>query len=1768
MANEMNNREGSLLRLQTAEGVVVGAGFFYSPRQAICCASSVSAVLGHPGLPPAQVPENAVPVYMEGRPVQFAKITAWFTLQGAAGIDFAVLEFSTDILPAGGSARLGILDLPPGTVVEALGFMPGVGSPITAVGTVVAEVSNTAVQVVDSSADGRLTMAGYNGAPVWDALSGAVIAMLTVREEPGGNLSAFLVPVEALARTYGGLPVRLPDDSPGPLFDVPDLPVHYYDRPDEYNRLRAAVLSGRVLPKQSRGTTSVTIPSSRTDTGPTETLRSERIVLQGMPGIGKSVMAAALARDRLVRRLFPDGVIWVHVGPTPDLPLLQARLAVALGEDYAAYPDASQGRRSLRSLLYARSCLIILDDVWDRAHARAFDCLGRNGLLLLTARDVGLAGELRAYRIPLSQMKASEGAELLRRWAGAPVDTPSELLIQAAAACSYIPVVLKLFGPLLPQNPDFWTAEIVRLNMVDYTGLATKLPTYAFPILLRVIRVAWGSLPVNLQNRLLDLAVFPFSTSIPVEAVATYWNPLGLGRFETLEILEELASRALIDAKRDMAGDITSISIHGLPANYLRCIFGDVPALHKRLVLAYGQLPPEDDGYILQHLVYHLRTAGMLETLRTVLFDFGFLHRRLETGGVDALLSDYRACLTSSPLSGLGCADDALAEQDGYQPKLSAWEGGPVSAGLALVEEAVRRSAPHLAQRSDSLAGQLLGRLELSLEDNLEIIRKAVSEAQKDTRSRPEVLTVSFIAETIERLRIFIDEVTYKSTAKASEVAQRRVVSQFSMPGSLNALALASLEVQASPDMRRLLAGARAWRGAPWLRPLQAGLTLPEVAPQARLRSPAQPTVVKITMNGRRAVSGAEDGRISLWDLDYSGREERLVAHEGAVTALAFTPDGQRFLSGGQDGRILIWSLLDGEWLGSLTGHAGRVLSIAVSPDNRRVITGSSTGGAFIFDLETLQLLRKVDLEGQIRALIILPGSLQAVSAGLDIRVWDLETGFIIFRLTEHQSPVTALSLSSNGQWLASASEDATARLWDISSGRMLRTMYHPGSPVTAVEFRPATSFLVSGTAEGHLFTWDVSTGRIVSVRDTAALRILSLSVAMDGRSCITAHSSSQLCLWDLQDRRHLHMLQGHNKAVQAVKLFADGRRAVSGARDGSVRVWDAASGEQIARFDLPGQDFGAVAVTPDGQNILGGLESGQLAIWSVRGGNNQVNPSPLLYAAHDGPILAMAVSPDGSRAVTASADATLKVWSLDRNADGLFEELVLVNILRGHTSWVRGVQFFPDGWRVVSVSADRTIKLWNVVSGVMIYSINGGHSGEINDVAVVGGLSRFVTAGDDHALRVWDAVAGRPLYVLSGHVDEVTGVDASSDGRRIVSVAQDRTLRIWTLPRSRRKPPSTQPNLTGTVIKESMALSGHSDWINRVVVTPDGTRALTASSDHHLSEWDVSADGAVSLQNLPAPTPRHDGSLDALVFTEDGRKVASGGEDGQLMIWSLDHDRQGAWRSRGRTARISGIAGVRCISFLGGDKFVAGAGGDGVIQIWDPHDPKKPGRKLTGHEGAVTNLAVLKDSWRLASAGEDGAIGIWDPASGQALTWLQESTSPVRAMQLLGDGKRLLSLAADGMMRIWDFNAGRVISHAQLTTPDQQPLVLEVAKLQANGLVAGGVRPGRGDLMTWTIHFDRFIRSDLEPALIPMEAMLTRPRPIRAMAFMPNSPWILAASGTALIAWNVLEPEAMPLFEGESDFLSLAIHPRGELVAAGDHAGHCHIMALETELS
>ena len=185
--------------------------------------------------------------------------------------------------------------------------------------------------------------------------------------------------------------------------------------------------------------------------------------LHGQGGIGKTVLAAALARDEEVRRRFPGGVFWVTVGEQGDLVAAQLGLLDRLGAAHPELRSAGQGLGLLRQALADRRCLLVVDDVWSAAAAAAFRAAGPRGRVLYTTRDPAVLEGVAADVVQLGVLPRAAARELLRGLTGVRV-LPAEA-DRICAATGGVALAVALVGAAIGAGGRSWAQAAAQLEV-------------------------------------------------------------------------------------------------------------------------------------------------------------------------------------------------------------------------------------------------------------------------------------------------------------------------------------------------------------------------------------------------------------------------------------------------------------------------------------------------------------------------------------------------------------------------------------------------------------------------------------------------------------------------------------------------------------------------------------------------------------------------------------------------------------------------------------------------------------------------------------------------------------------------------------------------------------------------------------------------------------------------------------------------------------------------------------------------------------------------------------------------------------------------------------------------------------------------------------------------------------------------------------------------------------------------------------------------------
>ena len=243
--------------------------------------------------------------------------------------------------------------------------------------------------------------------------------------------------------------------------------------------------------------------------------------VQGMGGIGKTVLAAALAHDSEVRQAFPDGIYWLTIGQKPNLLDLQNQLLRQLTGSKETLTTEQEAKDALREALEGRSALVVVDDAWTIDHADAFSVTAPPARLLITTRNNEVLVGLGAEEHRVDVLSPSDALKMLAEWVGekSPDKLPPEAA-EVAKECGYLPLALAMIGAMIRLRPTAWKDALARLQRADLGAIKRNFPGYPYPDLLRAIEVSVEGLESADRERYLDLAVFPEDQPIPEERIA------------------------------------------------------------------------------------------------------------------------------------------------------------------------------------------------------------------------------------------------------------------------------------------------------------------------------------------------------------------------------------------------------------------------------------------------------------------------------------------------------------------------------------------------------------------------------------------------------------------------------------------------------------------------------------------------------------------------------------------------------------------------------------------------------------------------------------------------------------------------------------------------------------------------------------------------------------------------------------------------------------------------------------------------------------------------------------------------------------------------------------------------------------------------------------------------------------------------------------------------------------------------------------------------
>jgi WD40 repeat protein/serine/threonine protein kinase len=453
------------------------------------------------------------------------------------------------------------------------------------------------------------------------------------------------------------------------------------------------------------------------------------------------------------------------------------------------------------------------------------------------------------------------------------------------------------------------------------------------------------------------------------------------------------------------------------------------------------------------------------------------------------------------------------------------------------------------------------------------------------------------------------------------------------------------------------------------------------------------------------------------------------------------------------------------------------------------------------------------------------------------------------------------------------------------------------------------------------------------------------------------------------------------------------------------------------------------------------------------------------VLASHTNFVRRAVFSGDGTRVITASDDATIRLWDSSTGAElarltthgvpqfarSFDGEVVAaassddVTVWRSRDLQVLGHWDLPRGTKAASIAvADGATRVIVGDGAGVVHVLTAGgaqatttpHKGRVAVAVISPDGQLWATGGEDGRIEI--ARDGAPAIVAVHGEQPVMSLAIDARGRFLASGGSDSIVRLWAA--------------DGSAVR---AMPGHAKPIRSLAFARDGSLLASSSEDSTVRVWSVEA------AQQPMVLGGHEGTVFSVVFDATGRRIASAGADGTVRLWdvasaaplaALDAHRAEAWfadfdpagnriASAGfdRTARIWNLGrrddrlpipkpkgGFSAAMFDGSGSRIVTAAFDGNSRIFDLSG--KEDGMLLGFDGPLRTAAISPDASHAVTGSESGTARLWDPERLGVLAVLESGKGGVYIARFRPDGRQAATGGDDGVVRVFDSTTGKLI--------------------------------------------------------------------------------------------------------------------------------------------
>jgi WD40 repeat protein len=642
-------------------------------------------------------------------------------------------------------------------------------------------------------------------------------------------------------------------------------------------------------------------------------------------------------------------------------------------------------------------------------------------------------------------------------------------------------------------------------------------------------------------------------------------------------------------------------------------------------------------------------------------------------------------------------------------------------------------------------------------------------------------------------------------------------------------------------------------------------------------REPNYISAASISPDGKTLAVCGGSQIIRFLDIATGKELRRITIREYLRTnQIIWMPDGKQIVTTGYNG-INIWDTSDGKLVKQATNpnKDGRDGMIHMSADGKFVAIGNQyeNGSIKIVDLSTGNQLGTVKpiQNSTVQGALSPKGEIVATwgqhyNRGngkpedealipRTIQLWDAKEAKEKASLLSDIYQIMCVRFSPDGAKVA-AGGNGVIQLWDVASGKLERRFAGRTGQGMQLVFSNDGKFLSAAGQDGCVQSWEVASGKRAGICDGPIAAVAGMLYTPSGQLLAWAINVNAIEIWEVPSGKRLTPQGGHTAPVTAVQFSQDDKTLISCGNDGKMLRWEVATGKEMEPFDLkeseakkkmygyPRGYMGPSHFSPNGKYLVAsGANGGGAAVWDVdaglelfalTNGTAYVDRSGIIcFSGDSGKLMAM------NRYNGREQAFPIPVWDMETGLPmpaikGQKGDFTSAGFSTDGSILTTCAYFYPPNGNQIAEAWSWELATGKTLSRVQIPNTQFQATQFLDHRLFVA----FTSGGVNQSQKIYDAVTGGEVRALEG--------STTFSGVATAALSPDRRLLAYGTQRTDRFAPGAN-------------------------ISPS-----------QITVWEV-ASGSIryELGGL-------EGTVTSLVFSRDGKSLASGSSDTTILLWDL----------------------------------------------------------------------------------------------------------------------------------------------------------------------------------------------------------------------------------------------------------------------------------------